>query len=273
MLKRPVRLLSIAGSDPSGGAGIQADLKTFSALKGYGMAVITALTSQNTRGVNGVFGISPAFVASQIEDVLSDVGADAIKIGMLHRRSVVDAVAEVMKRRKVKNLVLDPVMIAKGGHRLLRDDAIESIRKKLLPLATVVTPNIPEASVLSDCSIETNEDFKIAAQVLHKIGARAVIIKGGHGLSASSSDDFFSVCDGKCRVKTFWLRSKRTRTKNTHGTGCTFSSAIAAYLGRGEELEQAVRHAKHYLSCAIEAGKDLKIGHGHGPVHHFWEKG
>jgi hydroxymethylpyrimidine/phosphomethylpyrimidine kinase len=268
-MKNPIRLLTIAGSDPSGGAGIQADLKTFGALGCYGMSVVTALTAQNTCGVTAIHEVPPSFVAAQLDAVLEDIGVDAVKIGMLHRREIVEVVARHVTKIKDRPIVLDPVMIAKGGHRLLSEDAVGAIKRLLLPVATIVTPNIPETTVLTKQELLSEDDYAGAANKIHDLGARAVVIKGGHGGSETASDDFLSIRDECGHVESFWLRSTRIKTKNTHGTGCTFSSAIAAFLGHGEDLRQAVRSAKNYVACTIEAAKDQQIGHGHGPVDHF----
>lgn len=264
MTRKYIRLLTIAGSDSGGGAGIQADLKTFAALGGYGMSVITALTAQNTVGVQAIHDVPPAFVAAQLDSVLSDIGVDAVKIGMLSTPAVIEAVAGRLRHYKVKVIVLDPVMVATSGDRLLRDDAIETLRNLLMPLATIITPNLPEAKVLIGRSIDSDAALKQAASDLLKFGPQAALVKGGH-FTGTQSDDGLAWADGF-----EWIEGRRIDTANTHGTGCTLSSAIAAYLGRGLDVRAAVRAAKDYISGAIEAGSAYTLGHGHGPVCHFY---
>jgi hydroxymethylpyrimidine/phosphomethylpyrimidine kinase len=264
------RVLTIAGSDNSGGAGIQADLKTFSALGCYGMSVITALTAQNTEGVQDIQEIESQFVEKQIKSILEDISVDAIKIGMLFNTSVVKSVAKCMREIKANSVVLDPVMFAKSGDRLLQEEAVASIKDELFPLATIITPNIPEAEALLGCSIESFESMQQAAIDLKKLGPKAVVVKGG-GLSADSSDDCLVIDDDNPQ----WLKQERIDTKNLHGAGCTFSSAISAFLARSYNLEDAVKEAKNYLTQALIAGADKNLGHGKGPVMHFfntWEK-
>lgn len=258
------RILTIAGSDSGGGAGIQADLKTFAAHGCYGLSVITALTAQNTVGVTAIHEVPPEFVAAQLDAVLTDIGVDAVKIGMLSTPAVIETVAEKLARYGTGNIVLDPVMVATSGDRLLRDDAIQVLRDRLLPMATVITPNIPEAEVLLDRKINSPAELQQAALDLLQLGAASALVKGGH-FEASSSDDALADPGGFT-----WIEGKRISTRNTHGTGCTLSSAIAAGLGLGLELEEAVRQAKTYITGAIEAGSRYTLGHGHGPVcHHF----
>jgi hydroxymethylpyrimidine/phosphomethylpyrimidine kinase len=259
------RALTIAGSDNSGGAGIQADLKTFSALGCYGMSVITALTAQNTQGVKGIQEIDPQFIEKQMNSILDDIGVDAIKIGMLFNTPVIKTVAKCLREIKECPIVLDPVMFAKSGDRLLQEEAIESIKNELFPLATIITPNIPEAEALLGCSIESFESMQQAAVDLNKLGPKAVVVKGG-GLSARTSDDCLVVEGGEPQ----WLKQERIDTKNLHGAGCTFSSAISAFLARSYNLEDAVKEAKTYLTQALIAGADKNLGHGKGPVMHFY---
>ena len=259
-----VRALTIAGSDNSGGAGIQADLKTFSALGCYGMSVITALTAQNTLGVNGIQELSPGFVAQQIESILDDVGVDAIKIGMLFNTPVIEQVAECLRALDATPIVLDPVMFAKSGDRLLQEDAVSALRTELLPMATVLTPNIAEAAALLDHAIDSPQDMENAARDLCALGPQAVVVKGGN-LSGNESND--CLCIGGDAVH--WLKQKRIATHNVHGTGCTFSSAIAAFLARGVSIEDAVHQAKVYLTGALKAGAERTLGKGKGPVLHF----
>jgi hydroxymethylpyrimidine/phosphomethylpyrimidine kinase len=261
------RVLTIAGSDSGGGAGIQADLKTFAALGCYGMSAITALTAQNTRGVSGIHPVPPAFAAAQIAAVLEDIGADAVKIGMLYSVELIRAVAEQLQKFNARNIVLDPVMAAQSGDRLLRDDAVGAITEYLVPLADVVTPNIPEAEVLVGHGISSVEDMRQAARDLRRFGSRSILVKGGHREEDDSSDLLYL-----CREDRFvTLTAERVSSRNTHGTGCTLSAAIAAGLARGEIIEDAVRRAKEYISRAIRAGAGYSIGRGHGPVHHFFQ--
>ena len=260
----PPVALSIAGSDPSGGAGIQADLKTFSALGVYGAAAVTALTAQDTRGVRAVHDLPPYFVAAQVDCVLEDLDVRAVKLGMLSRAAVVVAVAERLEARRAQNIVLDPVMVAKSGDALLQADAVAALRTRLVPLCTVLTPNLPEAAVL--LSIGEEEllgDLAGACRRLVKLGARAVLLKGGHA-GGAQSDDLY--CDGGEVVR---LPARRVETRNTHGTGCTLSAALAAYLALGASPQEACRGAKSYVTAAIEAARAWQLGHGHGPVHHF----
>jgi hydroxymethylpyrimidine/phosphomethylpyrimidine kinase len=252
--------LTIAGSDSGGGAGIQADLKTMAAHKVYGMSAIAAITAQNTATVSGVQEISPALVAAQIDAVFADIRVDAVKIGMLFSAEIIQAVAACLQRWQPPFVVLDPVMVSKSGCHLLQPAAVSALKECLLPLATVVTPNIPEAEVMTELSIKTRGDMLIAAESLRAAGARAVLLKGGH--STEHADDL--LLDGCQEV---WLTGTRLTQRNTHGTGCTLSSAIAANLAQGCPLEEACRKAKEYVRRAIAAG--LEIGQGCGPLHHF----
>lgn len=262
-MKTPIAF-SIAGSDPSGGAGIQADLKTFSALGVYGAAAIASLTAQNTQGVSGVHQVPADFITAQIDSVLSDLAVGAVKIGMVGSQEAIEAIAASLARWSVKNIVLDPVMIATSGDRLLAPGAIDALRKTLVPLARIVTPNLPEAAELLDEPVATTEEAILGqGRRILTFGAPAVLIKGGHGEGAESID-YLLTREGMTR-----FASKRIATKNTHGTGCSLSSAIAAGLAKGEELETAVRHAKDFVSAAIAVADHLEIGHGHGPIHHF----
>ena len=268
--KEYFRALTIGGSDNSGGAGIQADLKTFSALECYGMSVITALTAQNTQGVRSIQEVKPEFVEEQFNVILEDIGVDAIKIGMLFNVPIIKVIAKCLYKVNGYPIVLDPVMFAKSGDRLLQEEAVKAIQKELFPLATVVTPNIPEAQEFLGYSIENSESMRQAAMDLCDSGPAAVVIKGG-GLSDDFSDDCLFVKGGEL----LWFKQERISTNNIHGTGCTFSSAIAAYLARSYKLEDAVREAKLYLTQSLKAGADKKLGKGQGPVLHFfntWEK-
>ncbi|MET0862754.1 MAG: bifunctional hydroxymethylpyrimidine kinase/phosphomethylpyrimidine kinase [Nakamurella sp.] len=260
---RPPVALTIAGSDPSGGAGIQADLKTFSALGAYGTSVITALTAQNTAGVTGIQLIPAPFVAQQLETLVDDVRIDAVKIGMLGSREVADAVAGFLHGHPHDVVVLDPVMVATSGDRLLTDDAVEAIRR-LLPLAGLVTPNVDEAAVLLNTEPATDVDGLLEqARAIIALGAQRVLVKGGH-LDQPAAIDIF-VGDGREEV----LTAPRIDTTNTHGTGCTLSSAIAALRAGDTDWLSATRTAKQWLTDAIAAADQLTVGHGHGPVHHF----
>ena len=255
--------VTIAGSDSGGGAGIQADLKTFSALGVYGASVITALTAQNTKGVTAVHDVPTDFITAQIDAVFSDLHPAAVKIGMLANTAAIDAVAKGLERHHAHDVVLDPVMIATSGDRLLRDDAIDALRK-LVARARVLTPNLPEAAALLDSPIADNEnEMRTQAEKLLSLGASAVLIKGGHG-SGPESVDLLVERDS-------WTRFAvpRLDTKNTHGTGCTLSSAVAAGLAKKLLLVDAVSDAKAYVSAAIAAADRLGVGTGHGPVHHF----
>ena len=257
--------VTIAGSDSSGGAGIQADLKTFSALGVYGASVITALTAQNTKGVTAVHEAPPAFVAAQMDAVFSDLAVGAVKIGMLGNAAVIMAVAAGLERHNQTNVVLDPVMAATSGRRLLAGDAIEALRRELLPRALVITPNLPEAAALLDAPQAVDENEMLAqADRLVALGANAVLMNGGHAGGAESTD-LLVTATASIRVI-----GERIATRNTHGTGCTLSAAIAAGLAQGYGLTQAVRDAKEYITSAIAAADRLSIGNGPGPVHHFF---
>lgn len=260
------RVLTIAGSDSGGGAGIQADLKTISANRCYGMSVITALTAQNTLGVTAIHAVPVDFVAAQMDAVLSDIGADAIKIGMLFSPELIRTVADGLRRFGAKNIVLDPVMIAQSGDKLLKEEAVAALKKDLIPLADLITPNLPEASVLLDREVINEDDMATAAKDLTKLGAHNVLLKGGH-LESENSDDYLYLGEEQ-RIVT--LAGERVATRNNHGTGCTLSSAIASYLARGEDMETAVRLGKDYITGAIQAGAAYEIGRGNGPVHHFF---
>ena len=257
-------MLTIAGSDSGGGAGIQADLKAFAARGVYGMSALTAITAQNTVGVQGVFELPAEFVGQQIDSVMSDIGADAWKTGMLSNAEIIRVVAGRVRRYKMERLVIDPVMVAKSGDPLLREEAREALVEELVPLAYVITPNHHEAQVLTGLDINTLEDMRAAAAAIHGMGARNVVVKGGHLPGATDATDV--LYDGREFTE---LDAPRIDTPNTHGTGCTFASAIAAELAKGNEVPAAVRIAKEYLTAALRAAVDLHIGHGHGPLNHF----
>ncbi len=256
--------LTIAGSDSGGGAGIQADLKTFAAHGVFGTSALTALTAQNTVGVEGVYAIPPEFVARQIEAVVKDIGADAVKTGMLFNRRIIETVAAMIMDRGLRPLVVDPVMVAKSGDVLLEPEARDALIASLLPLATVVTPNLPEAEVLCGFPVTDMDGMRQAAQFIHAQGPRCVVVKGGHLEGTGFSTDLFY--DG---VRFEELSGPRVASRNTHGTGCTFASAIAARLALGDEMLSAVRAAKRYVSAVIAASAGLHIGHGHGPMNHM----
>jgi hydroxymethylpyrimidine/phosphomethylpyrimidine kinase len=257
-------VLSIAGVDPSGGAGLLADLKAFSALGAYGAGVVSALTAQNTRSVTGVQAVPVEFIAQQIDTLFADVRIDAVKLGMLGTAEVAATVAAALRRHGVRRLVVDPVMVSKSGHHLLSPDAVATLRREIIPLAEIITPNLPEAEVLLDGRpIRTLADMRAAARDLCALGPRIVMLKGGH-LGGEESIDVID--DGASQVE---LPAARIVTKNTHGTGCTLSAAIAALLPRHAEPLDAIRAAKAYLTAAIASSGRLTVGHGHGPVHHF----
>jgi hydroxymethylpyrimidine/phosphomethylpyrimidine kinase len=257
-------LLTIAGVDPSGGAGVLADLKTFSALGAYGCAVVAALTAQNTRAVTGIHDVPPEFLRLQIDTLFEDVRIDAVKIGMLASGALIRVVADALRRHRPAFVVLDPVMVAKSGDRLLRADAVEALRSELLPLATVLTPNLPEAGELLGRAVSGRpEDLREAAAQLQALGPKHVLVKGGHGSGPAVVDVLH---DGR-RFDEF--RATRIVTKNTHGTGCTLSAAIAALLPQRAAVVDAVRDAHEYLLGAIRAAGELDVGGGHGPLHHF----
>jgi len=253
----PPRVLTIAGSDSGGGAGIQADLKVITCLGAFGMSAITALTAQNTRGVFGVHPVPPDFVASQIALCLDDIGADAVKTGMLCNAPIVGAVAETLRERDVRNLVVDTVMYSKSGHRLLDEEAERAMIERILPLAEVVTPNLPEASRLAGFDIRNIHDMRRAAGAILALGPRAVIVKGGH-LEETATDILY---DG---VNFTSLSAERISTKNTHGTGCSFSAALATELARGRSLPEAAKTAKQFITAAIRHG--FNLGGGYGPT-------
>jgi hydroxymethylpyrimidine/phosphomethylpyrimidine kinase len=254
--------MTIAGSDSGGGAGIQADLKTFAALGVYGTSVLTAITAQNTVAVTAVHEVPTDIIAAQIAAVMGDIGADAVKTGMLSSSAIVELVAGELKRHRVRQLVVDPVMVAKSGDSLLRPEAVESLRTRLVPLAAVVTPNIPEAEVLTGLKITSDADVRRAAQQIIGMGARAVVVKGGHR-EGPATDLFY---DG-ARFQEF--TAPRIQTTNTHGTGCTFASAVAAGLARGMDVLDAVALAKEYVTEAIRHA--FPVGQGHGPLNHFYK--
>ena len=261
------RALTIAGSDPSGGAGIQADLKTFSACGCFGTSAIVAVVDENTVGVTGVHPVPVEFVTGQIRSVLDDIGADAIKIGMLHSSELIRAVRDTLARYAIRNVVLDPVMVATSGDPLLQQEAIATLRDELIPTVRIITPNIPEAELLLGRKIDSQESLPEAARELSRNGGGvSVFLKAGHLHDEELVDIFYNAEEDRILP----LRSRRLATRNTHGTGCTLSSALAAFLARGCSLDEAATKAKEYIAGAIEAGAEYEIGHGHGPVHHFY---
>ena len=285
------KVLSIAGSDSSGGAGIQADLKTFSALGVYGATAITAITAQNTQGVNSQFALPPQMVYDQIAAVMDDIEPSVVKIGMLSNTAIVEAVAKALHDYKPSFIILDPVIVSSTGHRLLSIEAQETIKEKLIPIADLLTPNIPEMKALTDSSLLSLEEKKEAAQQLFNLGAKAILLKGGHEEGEVKTDVLFlshrvskspshRVAETTSSVSLSMSASESLSmsvyasetvvTKNTHGTGCTLSSAIAAFIARGLSLEDAISEAKNYVTEAIRAGADIKIGKGIGPVNHFF---
>ena len=255
-------LLTIAGSDSCGGAGIQADIKTFCAHGAYAMSVICAVTAQNTQGVTEVFNLPSSIVESQIDAIFTDIPVDGVKIGMVSQIEIIEAISKKLQQYRPACVVLDPVMVSKSGCNLLSPDAVSALIQKLVPLATLITPNIPEAEVMTGMQIHTEADIQAAIKKLHVIGAKNVLIKGGH--LEGSATDYLS--DGK---QLWTYPQKRIATKNTHGTGCTLSSAITANLANGQTLNAAVEHAKHYITTAIEHA--IPLGHGVGPTNHFYE--
>jgi hydroxymethylpyrimidine/phosphomethylpyrimidine kinase len=256
-------VLTIAGSDSGGGAGIQADLKTFAARGTYGMSVLTALTAQNTRGVQGVFEVPATFVQQQIDAIMSDIDVGVWKTGMLANAEIIGVVAERARYYGIRQLVVDPVMIAKGGDSLLQPEASDALIRELVPLAEVITPNHHEAQALTGAEIATLEDARSAAVMIQRMGARNVVVKGGHLPTIEDAIDV--LYDGRTFTE---VRAPRIMTKNTHGTGCTFASAIAAELAKGHSISEAVRIAKSYLTAALRAAESLNVGHGHGPLNH-----
>jgi hydroxymethylpyrimidine/phosphomethylpyrimidine kinase len=261
------RVLTIAGSDPSGGAGIQADLKTFSACGCYGMSAVTAVVDENTIGVYGIYPVPVSFVRGQIRSVLDDIGADAVKIGMLHSAELINGVQEVLDGYGIRNIVLDPVMVATSGDKLLLDEAIESLKDIIIPSSRVITPNIPEAEILCGRKIGSQDELPAAAKELSLGGKVSVFLKAGHLKDENLTDIFYNAETDEILE----LPSERIFTSNTHGTGCTLSSAIAAFLARGFSLNEAVTLAKDYIYNAILYGSKYETGKGHGPVHHFYK--
>ena len=265
-MKKYPCILSIAGSDCSGGAGIQADLKTISALGGYAATAITAITVQNTTGVRAIHAVPPVYVRGQIEVVMEDIRPNAIKIGMINDVEIVKVIASCLRKYQPRYVVFDPVMVSTSGHKLIEDDAISALTGELMPLSTLITPNLSEAEVLTGHPIYNVEEMKVAALELLKLGCGAVLLKGGH-LEGGMMCDVLQIA-GEDTSHLF--TSEKIESKNTHGTGCTLSSAIATYLALGDAMPQAVEHAKAYVTEGIRAGKEIHIGEGHGPLNHFY---
>lgn len=263
--KTPITL-TIAGSDSGGGAGIQADIKAISATGGYACSVITALTAQNTQGVSGILNVAPEFVAQQLDAVFSDLDIKAVKIGMLSDASIIRTVAAKLRQYQPKHLVVDPVMVATSGDLLLQEEAISTLKSDLLPMADVITPNLPEAAALLGATIPQNEkEMTSMIEGLRQIGSQSVLLKGGHLEQDNNSTDLLILADDVIRMTT-----PRIATPNTHGTGCTLSAATASFLAQGFEMAVAVQHAKSYITQAISQADELEVGSGHGPVHHFF---
>jgi len=267
MEKHYKRVLAIAGSDSGGGAGIQADIKTISACGCYAMSSITAITVQNTIGVSGVYPVPLEAVSGQISSVLDDIGADAVKIGMLHSAEVIETVKDTLEKYKIKNIVLDPVMVATSGDKLLQDEAIETLKNYLLPVVQIITPNIAEAEILLGKKIYSQKELPQMAKELSLNRSVSVLLKAGHLPDNKLIDIFYNAENDQ----TIALKTKKINTKNVHGTGCTLSSAIASFLAHGLPLNDAVREAKDYIDRAIASGAEYVLGKGHGPVHHFYK--
>lgn len=261
------KVLTIAGSDSGGGAGIQADLKTFSALGVYGMTVITALTAQNTQGVQAILPVDADFVGKQMDAIFQDMGADAVKIGMLHSVEIIEMVAQKLQQYGVKNIILDPVMVATSGDSLLQENAVHALKKHLFPIATLITPNLPEASILLNKKIQKMPDMEMYITELTQWGSYAALLKGGHLEGNMCMDILYT----PSQYQVYEFTQEKIQTVNTHGTGCTLSAAIAAYLAMGCNLTEAITEARKFLNEALIAGKDKILGKGKGPVHHAFK--
>lgn len=266
-MKSYKKVLTIAGSDSGGGAGIQADLKTISALGCFGTSAITAITAQNTKGVNAIFPVSPEIVERQIQAVLSDIGTDSIKIGMLHSVEIIKTVAGTLKKFRMNKIVLDPVMVATSGDKLIEDNTVHALTEYLFPLAAIITPNISEAEILTGTKIFSKDDMIKSARKLLDFGSESVLLKGGH-LKGNILYDIYIHKQGKNDIRLF--KNRKIHTNNVHGTGCTLSSAIASFMAHGEETEIAVEKSIAYLQVAIKNGKNYRTGQGNGPVNHFF---
>ncbi len=268
--KEYARVLTIAGSDSGGGAGIQADLKTFSALGCYGMSAITALTAQNTVGVSGIYDVPADFIVKQINVVLDDIGVDSVKTGMLHRPEVIQKISAILKSRHISSIVVDPVMFAKSGDKLLLDEAISALKEELIPIATVLTPNIPEAEMLLNRQLDSSKDLGQAAKDLCDLGPKAVVVKGGH-LKNNTSDDWLFIKKTEQIGVSVQLTSERIDTNNLHGAGCSFSAAIASFLALGNNIEHSAKMSREFITGAIACGSHFKLGKGNGPIMHFYK--
>lgn len=266
-MKRYSTVLTIAGSDSGGGAGIQADIKAISATGGYAASAITAITVQNTLGVQDVMPVPVDIVKGQIRAVLSDIGAEAVKIGMLHNAELIRAIKSVLEEFGIRNIVLDPVMVSTSGHRLIEESAVHVLSEELIPMARVITPNVPEAEILACETIGSGSDLPRIARKLSKGGRVSVLMKAGH-LNGDEVEDVFYNAENDTLIE---LISPRVYTVNTHGTGCTLSSAFASYLAQGYGLDDAARASKAYIAAALKSGAGYEIGHGHGPVNHFYD--
>jgi hydroxymethylpyrimidine/phosphomethylpyrimidine kinase len=266
------RVLTVATSDSGGGAGVQADLKTISALGCYGVSAFAALTAQNTQEVRAIHEVPPQFLAAQIDTVIEDIGVNAVKIGMLFNAGLIHTMADRIEAHQLQKVILDPVMVSQSGYQLIEDDAVKVLQQVLFPLCELITPNIPEAEKLLGNSIQTEDDIEQAACDLLQMGPRAVLLKGGHLQKKSQSADCLAIAlpDGK-GVDIHWYRSERIETDNTHGTGCTLSSAIASERAKGKSLPKAIEEAKRYITKAIGAGSEYQLGEGSGPLHHFYQ--
>jgi hydroxymethylpyrimidine/phosphomethylpyrimidine kinase len=262
-----IKLLSIAGFDGSCGAGTQADIKTFAALKCYGTSILTALTVQNTQGVSDIFSLPIEMVEAQFHSILSDIDIAAAKTGMLYNKEIVLLTAKLLKQYDIKHIVVDPVIYPTLGKKLQEDNAADVIKKALFPIATLITPNIAEAEQLTGLSIQTKDDMVRAAEILSSYGAKAILVKGGH-IQGNICDDLLYLAATKEQK---WFSAPRIHTKNNHGTGCSLASAITAFLGQNYNIEDAVRLAKNFITGAIDSAKDHQIGYGHGPIQHFWQ--
>jgi hydroxymethylpyrimidine/phosphomethylpyrimidine kinase len=268
-LKNYKCVLTIAGSDSSGGAGIQADIKTISALGCYAASIVTALTAQNTQGVQAIYAIPEEFVMQQIHSVFNDIEVNAVKIGMLHDENMIATVAQALEKFKPASIILDPVMVSKNNCELLQPSSVSFLKERLFPLATLITPNLPEAEKLLGIKITTTTDMQSAAIALGQQFKTNVLIKGGHLNADQASDVFFAKEEGQC----YWFHADRVETKHTHGTGCTLSAAVSSYIAKEYSLYDAIFNAKQYLTNAIRSGSGFRLGHGCGPVNHFYHVG
>jgi len=267
MARKYHKVLTIAGSDPSGGAGIQADLKTIASLGCYGLTVVTALTAQSTQGVSAVHPVPVSFAQEQLESLFKDIGADSVKVGMVYSPELIQTVARTLRKYDARPIVLDPMVVSQSGERLLQEEAVAALKEELMPLATIMTPNLPEAECFLGHPLETPEDRRTAVRELASMGSQTILLKGGHTPDEVCEDLLYQASDQRFTV----FSGKRIVTKNDHGTGCTLSAAIASYLAMGASLEDAVGRAKVYVAKALRAGADFTLGRGRGPLHHFFD--